>query len=176
MRRTGVLVVISALVLAGLTSCSAATEGAVGIRLDADGRLVGVLAWCPGKAGADEIVLYHAKDNGSVADEVVRLDRDPGRDARIAEDVVLLDPGSGWHANRTPSTLDDDRVYDLRAWNSNEGAVVDFPFRISEMRGRTGPDVILTKRWEGSPDRGRYVATFRTPEDFVHYANAVCGG
>lgn len=166
---------ICALVLAGLTGCTPATEGVVGIRLDAEGRLVGVLHWCPDKAGADTVILYRGKDDGSVTDEVVHLDRDRGHDARPAQDVVLLDPGSGWQTRRAPSALDDDRVYDLRAWNSNGGAVVDFPFRISELRGRTGPDVILTKRWKGE-DHGGYVATFQTPGDFASYAEGACGG
>ncbi|RGC65872.1 hypothetical protein C5N14_26330 [Micromonospora sp. MW-13] len=49
-----------------------------------------------------------------------------------------------------------------------------FPFRLSELRDRTGPDVILTKRWDG--EKHGYVATFRTPEDFVRYADTVCDG
>ncbi|MEO3930267.1 hypothetical protein ABGB07_41425 [Micromonosporaceae bacterium B7E4] len=58
MRRLGMLGLICAVVLAGLTSCSVATEGAVGVRLDADGRLVGMFDWCRGKAGTDAITLY----------------------------------------------------------------------------------------------------------------------
>lgn len=126
-----------------------------------------------GKAGTDTIILYRGKDDGSVADEAVRLDREPGRDARAVDDVVLLDPGDDWQATLLPSALNDDEVYDLRAWNKDQGAVEDFPFRISELRDRTGPDVILTKQWDGN-DPGRYVATFRTPEDFAQYADSAC--
>jgi hypothetical protein len=71
--------------------------------------------------------------------------------------------------------LNDDQIYDLRAGNKDDGAVEDFPFRISELRGRTGSDVILTKRWEGE-EHGGYVATFRTPQDFTRYADTVCDG
>jgi hypothetical protein len=129
----------------------------------------------PGQAGTDRIILYLGEDDGGVSDEVVRLDRDPGRSARTAEEVVLLDPPDGWQTKRAPSSLDADRIYDLRAWNTRGGAVRDFPFRISELDGRTGSDVILTKRWEGE-DRGGYVATFRTPEDFARYADTMCDG
>ncbi|MFI1194526.1 hypothetical protein ACH4T9_14895 [Micromonospora sp. NPDC020750] len=162
---------VCVLVLAGLTSCSAATEGAVGVRLDADGRLIGVFDWCRGKAGTHEIILYLGMDGGGVTDEVVQLDRDPGRSDRTTEEVVLLGPAAGWQTKLAPPTLDDDQLYTLRAWNKDRGAVRDFPFRISELRGRTGSDVILAKRWEG--EHG-YVATFRTPEDFVRYADTVC--
>ncbi|WP_433342113.1 hypothetical protein [Micromonospora sp. CA-111912] len=175
MRRTGILGLICVLVLAGLTSCSAAIEGAVGVRLDADGRLVGVFDWCRGKAGADEITLYLGRgDDGGVTKRVVQLDRDSGRRARTAEEVVLLSPSAGWQTKLAPPTLNDPQIYNLRAWNRNQGAVRDFPFRISELRNRTGPDVILTKRWKG--DEHGYVATFHTPEDFVRYADTVCDG
>ncbi|MEV5768695.1 hypothetical protein AB0L34_29585 [Micromonospora sp. NPDC052213] len=173
MRRTGMLGLICALVLAGLTGCSAATEGAVGVRLDADGRLVGVFDWCRGKAGTDGITLYLGNDDGGVTDKVIQLERDAGRSARSAEEVVLLDPAAGWQTKLAPPTLDDGQIYDLGAWNKNDGAVEGFPFRISELRGRTGSAVILTKRWEGG-EHGGYVATFRTPEDFARYANTVC--
>jgi len=166
---------ICALVLAGLTGCSAATEGAVGVRLDADGRLVGVFDWCQRKAGTDAISLYLGKEDGTVTDEVIKLVRDPGRSARTAEEVVLLDLAAGWQTKLAPPTLNDDQIYDLRAWNKDGGAVEDFPFRISELRGRTGSDVILTKRWEGE-EHGGYVATYRTPEDFARYADTVCDG
>ncbi|MET7397925.1 hypothetical protein ABZS66_30995 [Dactylosporangium sp. NPDC005572] len=169
MRRTGAIVVISALALAGLTGCSAAVEGIAGVRVDADGQLVGILDWCPGKPGADTIVLYKGGDGG-VTDEVVELDRPAGPDTRTAEDVVLLAPAGGWQTRRAPAALDDDQLYDLRAWNSNDAAVDDFPFRIGELRGRAGRDTILTKQWDGK----RYVATFHTPEDFATYADSRC--
>ncbi|NES29899.1 hypothetical protein GCE86_24640 [Micromonospora terminaliae] len=175
MRRTGMLGLVCALVLAGLTGCVAATEGAVGVRLDADGRLVGVFDWCRGKAGTDRITLYLSKDDGTLTDKVIRLERDPGRSARTAEEVVLLDPGAGWQTTLAPPTLDDDQIYDLTAGNKDYGAVKDFPFRISELRGRTGSDVILTKQWDGG-EHGAYVAKFHTPEDFARYANTVCDG
>ncbi|MEU2612957.1 hypothetical protein ABZ570_15465 [Micromonospora sp. NPDC007271] len=165
---------ICLLVLAGLTSCSPPTEGAVGVRLDADGRLVGVFDWCRGKAGTNVIALYLGSGGGGAtgADPVVYLERDPGRSARTAEEVVLLDPTSGWQTKVTPPSLDDDQVYELRAWNEDHGKVRDFPFRISELRGRTGSEVILTKSWD--LEEQAYVATFRTPEDFVSYADTVC--
>lgn len=163
-----------ALVLAGLTGCSPAIEGAVGVRLDADGRLVGVFDWCRGK-GTHEITLYLGNERGGVTDKVIELEREPGRSARTAEEVVLLNPTVGWQTKLVPPTLDDGQIYDLRAWNRGGSAVEDFPFRISEMRGRTGSAVILTKRWEGG-EQGGYVATFHTPEDFARYANTVCDG
>jgi len=175
MPRPGMLGLVCALGLAALTGCGPSTEGAIGVRLDAGGQLVGVLGWCGGGAGTDTIILYLGQEDGSVTDEVVRLDRDPGRGARNAEEVVLLDPADGWLARRTASTLDTGQIYDLRAWNTRGGAVRDFPFRISELTGRTGSDVILTKRWEGE-DRGGYVATFRTPADFARYADTMCDG
>ena len=174
MRQTGVLGLISVLVLAGLTGCSPATEGAIGVRLDAEGRLVAVLGWCQGE-GTDTIILYRGNDDGAAIDEVLRLDRDPGRGDRTAEEIVLLDPGEGWQTKQTASTLDTASVYDLRAWNTRGGKVRDFPFRISELNDQTGSNVILTKQWEGE-DRGGYVAAFRTPEDFAHYADTMCGG
>jgi len=175
MRRTGTLALIGALVLAGLTSCSPATEGAVGVKLDAAGRLVGVFNWCRGKAGADAITLYLGRDEGGVTGEVVQLERDPARSARAVEEVVLLGPAAGWQTKLAPPTLDDDQIYSLRARNKDGGVVEAFPFRISELRGRTGSDVILTKGWEGGDGEGAgYVATFHTPEDFVDYADTVC--
>ncbi|MEU8286510.1 hypothetical protein AB0C01_19480 [Micromonospora sp. NPDC048905] len=165
---------ICALVLAGLSGCSPVIEGAVGVRLDADGRLVGVFDWCRGK-GTDRITLYLGKEDGGVTDKVIQLDRDPGRGARTAEEVVLLDPMAGWQTKLAPPTLDDDQIYDLRSWNEGGGPVEDFPFRISEMRGRTGSAVILTKRWEGE-EHGGYVATFHTLEGFARYAKTVCDG
>lgn len=128
----------------------------------------------PGK-GSDKIILYRGNDDGGVADKVIELEREPGRSARTAEDVVLLDPAAGWQTKLAPSRLDDSQIYDLRAWNSNGDAVEDFPFRISDMRGRTGSAMILTKRWEGG-EHGGYVATFHTPEEFARYANTVCDG
>ncbi|MFG3602255.1 hypothetical protein [Micromonospora chersina] len=175
MRRTGMLGLICALVLAGLTGCTPATEGAVGVRLDADGRLVGVFDWCRGKAGTDGITLYLSMDDGMVTDKVIQIERDPGRSARTAEEVVLLDPATGWQTKLAPPALDDDQIYNLRAWNKDVGAVEDFPFRISELRGPTGSDMILTKRWEGQ-EHGGYVAAFHTPEDFARYADTVCDG
>lgn len=172
MRRTGLLGLICTLVLAGLAGCSPATEGAVGVRLDADGRLVGVFDWCHG--GTDTIALLFGQDDGSVGDGVIQLERGPGR-ARAAEEITLLDPGAGWQTTPVPSDLDDDRIYALRAWNRGGGKVDDFPFRISELRGRTGSAVILSKRWEGEA-RGGFVATFYTPEDFARYADEVCDG
>jgi hypothetical protein len=163
---------ICALALAGLTGCSAVTEGAVGVRLDADGRLVGVFNWCRGKAGTDAITLYLGREDGGVTDKVIQLERDPGRSARTAEEVVLLDPAAGWQTKLAPPTLDDGQIYDLRAWNKDGGAVKDFPFRIGELRGRTSA-VILTKQWEGG-EHGGYVAAFHTPEDFARYADTVC--
>ncbi|MFG3700847.1 hypothetical protein ACGF5C_23485 [Micromonospora sp. NPDC047620] len=174
MRRTGMLGLICALVLAGLTGCSPATEGAVGVRLDADGRLVGVFDWCRGK-GTDGITLYLSEDDGGVTDKVIQLEREPGRSARTAEEVVLLDPAASWQTKLAPPTLGDGQIYNLSAWNRDGGAVEDFPFRISELRGRTGSAMILTKRWEGG-EHGGYVATFHTPEDFARYANTVCDG
>jgi hypothetical protein len=174
MRRTAMVGLICALVLAVLTGCSPVKEGAVGVRLDDDGRLVGVFDWCRGR-GADRISLYLGNGDGGVTDEVVQLDRDPGRSARTAEEVVLLNPEAGWQVKLAPRTLDDDRTYALRSWNSGGGPVEDFPFRISEMRGRTGSAVILTKRWEGE-ERGGYVSTFHTLEGFARYAKTVCDG
>ncbi|MGC4810082.1 hypothetical protein ACLQ29_06070 [Micromonospora sp. DT228] len=174
MRRTGMLGLICALVLAGLTGCSPVKEGAVGVRLDADGRLVGVFDWCRGK-GTDDITLYLGSADGGVTDKVIQLERDPGRSPRTAEEVVLLNPADGWQTKLTPSTLDDDQIYDLRSWNSDGGPVEDFPFRISELRGRTGSAVILAKRWEGE-EQGGYVATFHTLEGFARYAKTVCDG
>ena len=173
-RRTGILGLICALVLAGLTGCTPATDGAVGVRLDADGRLVGVFDWCRGK-GTDRITLYLDNEAGGVTDKVIQLERDPGRSARTAEEVVLLDPAAGWHTKLAPTTLDDSQIYYLHARNRDGGVVRSFTFRISEMRGRTGSAVILTKRWEGG-EPGGYVATFHTPEDFARYADAVCDG
>ncbi|MEU8185135.1 hypothetical protein AB0B86_30690 [Micromonospora sp. NPDC049047] len=172
MRRAGTLGLICALVLAGLTGCSPVTEGAVGVRLDADGQLVGVFDWCRGKGSAD-ITLYLGDGDGGVTEKVIELDRDPGHRARTAEEVVLLNPATGWQTKLAPPTLDDDKVYDLRSWNSGGGPVEDFPFRISELRGRSGSAVILTKRWEGE-ENGGYVATFHTLEGFARYADTVC--
>lgn len=174
MRRAAALGLVCVLAAAGLTACSAPIGGAVGVRLDAEGRLVGVFDWCPGEGGTDTVILYLASDGGGVTDEVVRLDRDPGRGARSAEEeVVLLDPAGGWRTGKAPSTLDDDVAYDLRAWNPDGDAVEDFPFRISELRGRSGADTILTKKWDGG-DPGSYVPTFHTPEDFTRYADTLC--
>lgn len=170
MRRAGTLGLICAL---ALTGCSAAVEGAVGVRLDAAGRLVGVFDWCPDKPGTDTVILYLGRDGGGVGDEVVRLDRDSGR-AATSEDVVLPDPAGAWVTKMAPATLDDDTVYHLRAWNEDDGAVEDFPFRIRELRGRTGSDVILTKRYVGE-EQGGYATSYRTPEDFARYAETVCG-
>ncbi|MGW0506857.1 hypothetical protein [Micromonospora sp. NPDC003241] len=167
------LVLICALMLAGLTGCSAVTEGAVGVRLDADGRLVGVFDWCRGKAGTDAITLYVGRDDGGVTDKVIELERDPGHSARTTEEVVLLDPAAGWQTKLAPPTLDDTQIYDLRAWNKDGGAVEDFPFRIGELRGQTGSAVILTKRWKGG-EPGGYVAALHTPEEFARYADTVC--
>lgn len=162
--------------LAGLTGCSAPIEGAVGVRLDADGRLVGVFDWCRGKAGADTIILYLSEGLDGVTDKVIQLQREPGRSSPTREEVVLLDPAAGWQTESAPPTLNDGQVYNLRAWNEDEGAVQSFPFRISELRGLTGPDVILTKQWEGdgSEHGGGYVTTFHTPEGFAGYADEVC--
>ncbi|TDC34548.1 hypothetical protein E1211_17235 [Micromonospora sp. 15K316] len=172
MRRTGLLGLICALVLAGLTACSAPIEGAVGVRLDPDGRLVGVFDWCRGK-GAVVITLYRGVDGGGVRGKVIRLEREQDRRARETEEVVLLDPADGWRTKLAPATLDDEQMYDLRAWNEDGGAVEDFPFRVSELRDRAGPNTILTKRWEGDTDGG-YVATYRTHEDFARHARTVC--
>lgn len=173
MRRTVVLGLICILVAVGLTGCSAPTEGVVGVRLDADGRLVGVFDWCRGKAGTDTIILYLGRDRGGVTDKVIQLERDPGRNAPAAEEVVLLGPAAGWQAKLAPPSLDEGQIYTLRAWNKNDGAVKDFPFRISELRGQTGSAVILTKQWEGE-ESGGYVAAFHTPEEFARYADTVC--
>ncbi|WP_033667635.1 hypothetical protein [Salinispora fenicalii] len=173
MRRTVVLGLMCALALAGLTGCSVPIEGVVGVRLDADGRLVGVFDWCRGKAGADTIILYLGLNDGGVADEVIQLERDPARSAHTAEEVVLLDPAAGWQTKLAPPSLDDSQLYSLRAWNENPGAVKDFPFRISELRGHTGSAAILTKQWAaGEP--GGFVADFHTPEEFARYADTVC--
>lgn len=177
MRRTVVLVLISALALAGLTGCIPATEGAVGVRLDADGRLVGVFDWCRGKAGTDAIILYLRRNDGGVTDKVIQLERDPGRGAHTTEEIVLLDPAAGWQTKLTPPpSLDDGQIYELRAWNTNDDVVESFPFSISELRGQPGSATILTKQWEGGEDGG-YVAAFHTPEEFDRYADTVvCGG
>lgn len=106
---------------------------------------------------------------------MIQLERDPDRNARTAEEVVLLDPAARWQTKLAPPTLDDGQIYDLRAWNKNDGAVEDFPFRIGELRGRTGSAVILAKRWEGGK-HGGYVAAFHTPEEFARYADTVCDG
>ncbi len=102
-----VLGLICALVLAGLTGCSAPTEGVVGMRLDADGRLVGVFDWCRGKAGTDAIILYLGLNGGGVTDEVIQRERDPARSAHTAEEVVLLDPAAGWQTKLAPPSLGD---------------------------------------------------------------------
>ncbi|MER7167299.1 hypothetical protein ABT336_14670 [Micromonospora sp. NPDC000207] len=162
--------------LAGLTGRSAPTEGAVGVRLNADGRLVGVFDWCRGKAGADMIALCLSDDLGGVTDEVTQLRWEPGLSSPTTEEVVLLGLAADWQTEQAPPTLNDSQVHNLRAWNEDEGAVQSFPFRISELRGRTGPDVILTKQWEGdgSEHGGGYVATFHTPEGFARHADKVC--
>ncbi|MFC7548968.1 hypothetical protein [Plantactinospora sp. GCM10030261] len=172
MRRTGVRVVICALVVFGLSGCQPATEGVLGVRLDAQGRLVGVFDWCDGKAGARIIVLHLSGDDGGATDEVVRLDRVPGRRARAAEEVVILDPSDDWRSTLTPTALGDDRTYNLDAWNKDDGMAHGFPFEIGELRARADSGAILTKQWRHQ--EGRYIATFHTPESFARHADAVC--
>ncbi|WBB78241.1 hypothetical protein O7606_18615 [Micromonospora sp. WMMD882] len=163
---------IFALVLAGLTARSPPTEGAVGVKLDAEGRLVGVFDWCRGKTGAESIRLVLDMESSGVEEKVIELKREPGRRARTAEEVVLLDPGPGWRTELATAALDDDVAYALRAWNRKEGIVAAFPFQISELRSHAGSDLILTKEWDNGASG--YVGTFRTADDFARYAETVC--
>jgi hypothetical protein len=169
-RHTVIIGLISALMSAGLAGCSASIEGAVGVKLDGAGRLVGVFDWCEGKGGAHTIILYLTDEDAELTERVIRLQRQSDHSAPSTEEVVLLDPAADWRTERAPSTLDDDRTYDLRAWNRAEGAVSDFPFRISELRDRAGSDEILIKRWDGK----RYVAELHSPADFARHAETVC--
>lgn len=158
--------------LGWLTACSPVKEGISGVRLDADDRLVAVLAWCSGFEPS-ALRAYAVATDGRVDDVnnySIYLERTGDAPTGLYLEIDILNPPQGWETRRT-SDIDQSATYVIRAWDEDGSARVDsFPFRIDELQSPLAQGKILTKTYG---DDG-YESDLLTTEEFQDRAEQRC--
>jgi hypothetical protein len=130
-RRAVLAAVLIAAMAATLTSCTVPQRGLTGVRLDAEGRLTAVLAWCPGKV-PDGFTLH--TDAGKPELEINF--RAPKLSGTYAE-VGLSEPPPGWTASVRLPDLDPQRKYRLYGWTTdNSSSTRGVTFTLAELRAQ----------------------------------------
>ncbi|WP_144118466.1 hypothetical protein [Catellatospora sichuanensis] len=165
---------IAPIVLALLAGCGPEVAGTGGVRLDDAGRLVAVLAWCESFGAPTKIALYAVHSDGSVGDPLLQLTRAGDAPAANYAEIPLAEPGPVWRADGPMPALEDEKSYEVRAWDSTgERRVTSFPFTIAELRTTDPARPILTRTHVGD---GRYDSSFAGAQEFQQAAVADCGG
>jgi hypothetical protein len=166
---------VGMLVLSVASGCGPAVRGVGGVRLDAGGGLVAVLAWCPDFGDPTTVILYPVNPDGSVGDPLLSLKRTGAAPAGRYLEIAISNPPPGWSSDTAAAVLDDPgRTYEVRAWNQDgTKRITNFPFQLGELRQAPEPGTsILTKEHVGN---GRYDSSFRTPTQLREATDRMCG-
>jgi hypothetical protein len=171
MRRALVRCLVGCLAVGASAGCSPAVRGMTGVRLDAEGRLVAVVGWCPG-SGDTAIVVLFTSDKGDIAETVVTVKNDGGGAAGNYAEITIADPEQGWRADTHPVDLDETQPYIFRAWNRDGDRATNFPFRLDELRRQSDRGRPILVKEKVAADR--YESTFQSPEEFQDASGSEC--
>ncbi|WP_262281731.1 hypothetical protein [Micromonospora sp. MA102] len=162
--RSTALVLVAALILAGLTACTPATEGITGITVDADGQPVAVLAWCA------------SRPPGGIAIDDGRSDRPsagpswPGQDFPVPPRAVSPEtvPLIGFPPPEPPPGVTSFVLF--AAADDNSFNTRPVRFQPSELAALRPEQVLITEILEGGMERNAVV----TREELARRAADEC--
>jgi len=126
-----------------LTGCIGGDSpvGAVGVHLDADGRVVAEVVACGEQVAEVDLARLDEDDVEAEDPTVGRWTTDDG-----AAELVLADPGAGWTVATDAGTLDPDALYDLGAgYVDTDRGTTDAQFRPRDLAGLQ-PGQVMTRQ------------------------------
>lgn len=128
-RRKAVAGVLIAAMTSTLMACTVPRHGLTGVRLDAQGRLIAVLAWCPGKA-PDGVTLHTQEEKPELQ---IRYQA-PKLSGTFAE-TGLSEPSPGWTASARLPALNPEREYRVYGWTGdNSTSTRGVEFTLAKLR------------------------------------------
>ena len=154
-------------VTATLTSCGVPERGLTGVKLEADGRLTAVLAWCPGRA-PDGITLHTGEREPELSIEF----NAPELPGTYAE-APLTELPQGWTSTSGMPALDPRRDYRVYGWTrDNSSSTRGVHFTLTRLRSHTSGGILIQEYDETSDS---WVDVSLTTDEFRRAVDRVVG-
>jgi hypothetical protein len=167
MRRAIGAVVLSVLVGSSLAACTVPQNGVTGVSVDADGHLVGVLAWCDDRP-PDSAVLY---DPGGFNGKTLANYTAPTLTGQSAT-FRLDEPVNGWRLDRRVSLDDPELEYHLFGGTRDSSTSTRTVAFHIDVRDRLSEGSVFFQSYQEQTKQWVDVVTPR--EEFERQASSYC--